>query len=82
MLQRCPQRDTYHIDTIDVRPNPIVELSKNLLLDALANPSDLTLTKKAKTTRKLGVKRPTPRTNTMKRPDFGKKSTIVSYKNQ
>ena len=36
-----PRRDPHHGDTIGVRPNPIIQLNKNLLLDALATPSEL-----------------------------------------
>ena len=36
-----PKRDSYHTDTVDVRPNPIVELNPNILLDTLATPSEL-----------------------------------------
>ena len=61
-----------------MRPNPIVELSKNLMLDSLANPSELTLPKKSRTTRKLGVKRPSPRASTLKKPDLARKTTGAS----
>ena len=36
-----PPTDPHHLDTIGVKPNPIVSLNKNLLLDALATQSEL-----------------------------------------
>lgn len=36
-----PKRDTHHFDAIDIRPNPIVQLKENMLLDALSTPADL-----------------------------------------
>ena len=40
-FQPIPKKDPHHLDAIDLRPNPIVQLNKNLLLDALSTPTEL-----------------------------------------
>ena len=49
------------------------------MLDSLASPSELTLPKKSRTTRKLGVKRPSPGGSTLKKPDLARKATAAPF---